>query len=1010
MGYLSAYTYYFIYGRQIGILIVKKTIKCNWIGCQLLLLMICTSIPGFSQDPHPTFHQYTVEDGLPSSEVYQVKQDSKGYIWFATGNGVSRFNGYEFENFSVTNGLPDNTVFEIYEDKFERIWFVPLSCKLSYYYKGKIYPFQYNNEMLKTLVNPVKTSFCVDAEGTVFLGVYGQGIIEATKKGKIMRHFFPNKIGELPILEPNPSTYITSSDGNDFLKRIVFQTARHTDTVPLLKKDSGLVSMVGGARIIDSRSDDLYIGLGNDLIIMNHKSIRKYALQRFPTRVIWVYEDRDNDLWVGTLLGGVYYIHKKDFEHKKCFLPGLAINGVLQDKEGGFWFATEGSAVFYSPSKKILTYDETIGLTDNRVTCLATDNKKIYAGSQNGFISEIQSNAPIKNHNLNFDSEHANGIAALFYDSLQKQLWVTGKIKCLRVKDWKPVVSSMKDVSFNAMLLDSAGVYWIISTSEVSKVVNHKKISITARNRSKTFKRANGVTSNKNGMLMIGAINGLWTLNKKNDFYYYLGYKNKLLQNRILDLAYYQDSLLVMGTKGAGVLLYDNKNVFQINTTKGLCGDNVYALCIDTDVIWAATNKGLNKITITKKNPLQYKIISYTTVNGLAFNEINDVLKVDGKIWVASNKGISVFYPDSVTTPVVQLPLYINKIVINDQDTSILNDYQLAYNQNNIKISFTGLGYKESGKLKYRYKMVGLDTNWIYTSARGVQFTTLPDNSYTFLLNVMNSDGTWSSNTAMVHFTICTPFWKRWWFVLFSVLLSAYIMFNLIKYRLKRVQLRKEKITDLNKTLMNLKLKALRAQMNPHFTFNVMNSIQHFIATKDGEAANRYLSRFSKLIRLILNNSEKSMVPIADEIKALELYLELEAMRFEERFEYTITVDRAIDILEVEIPSMLIQPYVENSIKHGILTADRKGIIKIDIQKQDTFLKCIIEDNGVGRSQSYFLNRNSTHKSFGTTITQERLAAINALNNVKLSENVIDLEDENGNALGTRVEIYIPFI
>jgi two-component system LytT family sensor kinase len=121
-------------------------------------------------------------------------------------------------------------------------------------------------------------------------------------------------------------------------------------------------------------------------------------------------------------------------------------------------------------------------------------------------------------------------------------------------------------------------------------------------------------------------------------------------------------------------------------------------------------------------------------------------------------------------------------------------------------------------------------------------------------------------------------------------------------------------------------------------------------------------------------------------------------------------VDRAIDILEVEIPSMLIQPYVENSIKHGILTSNRPGVIKIEIIKQDTFLKCVIEDNGIGRSNSYFINRNSTHKSFGTAITQERLAAINALNNINLLEKVIDLEDENGNALGTRVEIYIPFI
>jgi ligand-binding sensor domain-containing protein len=992
---------------------VKRAIKCKWIGYQFFL-MICSCIPGFSQDPHPSFRQYTVEDGLPSSEVYQVKQDSKGYIWFATGNGVSRFNGYEFENFSVTNGLPDNTVFEIYEDTFERIWFVPLSCKLSYYYKGKIHQFEYNDQLTKILVNPVKTSFCVDTNGTIFLGVYEQGIIEISKRGKTSRQFFPYKKNQLSLLQPASGSYVFSCYAYDTLKSINFNTRQHQDTVFFSKKDP--ISMFGGTRIIDSKEINFFVGVGNSLLIMDHKHLHDYKIEHFPVRIIWVYEDADSDLWVGTLLGGVYYIHNRDFEHKQCFLKGLAVNGIFQDKEGGVWFATEGSAVFYSSSKKILTYDETSGLTDNRITSFTTNDKKVYAGSQNGFISEIQLTKPVKNYNLNFDSQDlnfdsqsSNGVTTLFYDSIRKQIWVSGKSKSPWLKDGKIKLDPL-NLSFNAMLIDTPNICWIVSSGELMKITGNKIFSVLSGSRNKVFKRANAIVSGKDGMLMIGAINGLWTLNKKGNIYYYLGYKNKLLQNRILDLAYCRDSLLVMGTKGAGVLLYDKKNVSQINTAKGLCGDNVYAIYVDSSIIWVATNKGLNKIRITQIHPLQYKINSYTTVNGLAFNEINDVVKVDGKIWLASNKGISFFCPNSLDEPTVQLPVYLNKILINDNDTVILKDYQLAYDQNNIKINFTGLGYKNAGKLKYRYKMVGLDSNWIYTSTREVQFTTLPANAYTFILNVMNTDGTWSKNVAIVNFSVCAPFWKKWWFILISILLSAYVMFYLIKYRLRKIQVREEKITDLNKTLMSLKLKALRAQMNPHFTFNVMNSIQHFIATKDGEAANRYLSRFSKLIRLILNNSEKSQVPISDEIKALALYLELEAMRFEERFEYSIKVDKSINILEVEIPSMLIQPYVENSIKHGILTSNRPGVIKIEIIKQDTFLKCVIEDNGIGRTNSYFINRNSTHKSFGTAITQERLAAINALNNINLLEKVIDLEDENGNALGTRVEIYIPFI
>jgi sensor histidine kinase YesM len=205
---------------------------------------------------------------------------------------------------------------------------------------------------------------------------------------------------------------------------------------------------------------------------------------------------------------------------------------------------------------------------------------------------------------------------------------------------------------------------------------------------------------------------------------------------------------------------------------------------------------------------------------------------------------------------------------------------------------------------------------------------------------------------------------------------------------------------------MNLKLKALRAQMNPHFTFNVMTSIQHFIINKDEESAIRYLSKFSKLMRAILNNSERNQIRIAEEIKVIELYLELEAMRFEDKFDYEILVDPAIDPENDEIPSMLIQPYIENAVKHGITPLKRRGRITVTISKSDDMIKCSIEDNGVGTA--YKSQTEPEHQSFGSAITEERLAAMNALNNSRLSARITDLYDAAGEPCGTRVEIFIP--
>jgi hypothetical protein len=392
----------------------------------------------------------------------------------------------------------------------------------------------------------------------------------------------------------------------------------------------------------------------------------------------------------------------------------------------------------------------------------------------------------------------------------------------------------------------------------------------------------------------------------------------------------------------------------------------------------------------------------------LASNEVNDVIQMDGKIWVATNKGLSMFNPEELVRSSKPIPLFIQEIAINDRDTIPLKKYNLSYTENNIKIKFIALGYQNAGKLKYRYKMLGLDTNWVYTQNREIQFTTLPANNYTFLLAVLNPNGVWSKNEVRIAFTIRSPFWQKWWFIALCMVSIFLIIAGLFKYRIKKNKAEEEKSMNLNRMLMNLRLKALRAQMNPHFTFNVMNSIQHFIINKDSESANRYLSKFSKLIRIILNNSEKNTIPIIEELKALELYLELESMRFEERFDYEILLDPLMDGAIIEIPSMLIQPYIENSVKHGILPSKLKGKIIIELQQQGTILKCVIEDNGIGRAKAAENNKNNEHQSYGTSITQERLAVINELNQSTLSEKIIDLYDEHGNGIGTRVEIYIP--
>ncbi len=952
----------------------------------------------YAQSPHPAFKQYSVEDGLPNSEVYQVKQDAEGYLWFATGNGVSRFNGYEFENFSMNDGLPDNTVFDIHEDHTGRIWFVPISCKLSYYYRGKIYPFAYNDTLQKRLKNPIKSSFGTDKEGNIFLGVKMGGVYKISEKGEITH--IADTTATVNVIQTGANDIVYASNTGESEKTMLkFDASLGEKTITL--QDS-IQNFNLSSSLIKTRKNTIIFSMNKKLHILSENNEIKTEL--FPKRIIWISEDNEGDLWVGTALGGAYHIKNDNYRNKSRYLPGISINGVLQDREGGFWFASEYDGVFYAPSKHVLTYDEYSGLKGNKINCLATDGEAIYVGLPSGFIHKINSGG-IHTYNCNPKDQEGNYISNMHYDHYKNRLLVAGTLRSGEIKN--EMFNSKGNFGFfNKIIHLSENLYWSARPNGLYEVTNDSLTptypgELILPNR----KRTEAIIKSSTNVFFAGTINGLLKIQVPDYTFSYEGDKDALLKNRILDLVYTPDSLMVIATKGAGLLVYNGSEVRQINTQNGLYNDNVNKICVDGPHLWVATNNGLNKITISKDK--SYTITGFTTADGIASNEVINVIRKDNKIWVATNRGLSVFRPDQLKKDTAQLPIHIHRVLINEEEIAFQKKYKLKYNQNNIKIHFTGLGYKNAGKLKYRYKMKGLDTAWAYTESREIQFTTLPPAKYSFMVSVLNSNDEWNTKSATIDFTIQKPYWQEWWFRIALVTIFIILVFLLVRYRIKQVKIKEAKNSELNKTLLNLKLKALRAQMNPHFTFNVINSIQHFILHKDSESAYRYLSKFSKLIRVILNNSEKSTILLTEEIKALELYLELEAMRFEKRFDYHIIIDPYIDMENTRIPSMLIQPYVENSIKHGILPLKNNGKIIIELQKQDKLLKCSVEDKGVGRARAAEYATKG-HQSLGTSITKNRLLVINKLNNGNLSEKTIDLTDDNGNPAGTRVELFIP--
>ncbi len=425
--------------------------------------------------------------------------------------------------------------------------------------------------------------------------------------------------------------------------------------------------------------------------------------------------------------------------------------------------------------------------------------------------------------------------------------------------------------------------------------------------------------------------------------------------------------------------------------------------------------------SIEKKGAIKH----FTEDDGLPSNDFSFKACAsykNGYLFFGTKSGISYFHPDSILSKVsISQKVHIsslnilNKSEYTDPDSSQID---LSYKDNFFTISFFLPDYHSIYRNIYRYKLLGLDDTWRYCDYHSptAYYTNVPSGKYTFIVQAANSENNWSNEYAQLSLYINPPYWKTWWFLLSIITFISSTVFLLLRYRLKQLVIRRTEKHKLNKTIAELELKALQAQMNPHFIFNAINAIQHFIINQNVRDANNYLSKFAQLMRLYLESSKNKFIPLSQEILLLTLYLELEKLRFSDKMDYSIHTDANLDIDSVDIPSMLLQPFIENSINHGIAgLKDRKGFIEIIISQQNDQLFIIIEDNGIGikKSEEQQTNYIHTHKSRGMQIVNERIDTLQQLENRKIEIKIVDrLADNNpiNSTSGTRIEIAITLI
>lgn len=374
---------------------------------------------------------------------------------------------------------------------------------------------------------------------------------------------------------------------------------------------------------------------------------------------------------------------------------------------------------------------------------------------------------------------------------------------------------------------------------------------------------------------------------------------------------------------------------------------------------------------------------------------------IDTKKLIINNKAPKPYVQNISTNKGAKyaLPAYLQKLPLH-----------LRSKENVLTIEFSAINHTLAKETQFRYKLVGAEETWNDPGKnRSITYSNLKGGDYIFQLKAANNEGIWSDEIYELPIIIGTPWHKTTIFYLILVALGAALLLGIYRYRVNEIRKEESLQADFEKQIANVEMSALRAQMNPHFIFNCLNSIDRYIIKNDTKKASEYLNNFGRLIRLILQNSRSNYVNLKDELEALELYIKLEQMRFRNSFDYEIHIQPDINPENYEIPPMLIQPYVENAIWHGLNHKKEKGKVSINISVKDDIVICIVEDNGIGRAASKAMmnNKEIKRQSMGMNITSERMAIINKLYATNNHVDIIDLYNSNKKPLGTRVVLNI---
>ncbi|REC79871.1 hypothetical protein DRF60_02490 [Chryseobacterium elymi] len=939
----------------------------------------------------PGMVNYTEEDGLNSSYTYRLRQDQNGFIWIGSDNGLFRFDGKEFKQYGKSEGLKNIDIISCEPLPNGEVFILPFLNDFAYLKNGRVINLNINDYLknqfsssIPKITRDVNKLYLYSNHNPQNIFVYENGKV---KKTPIAIDYKNRDLGTLQFDFRTKNLYLGDFEKGEILIHNLIHGKERKIKIDkgevICEKDDFFVFQNNGKINIYQRADAFHI-----------KKIYSYDTKE---NVFYGVIDKNNKLWLNLQNGGVLYFNQSLLENKKNLAPPVkilsnhVINHVLVDEDDNVWFNSRNSGVFFI-TKALFTNHINLSVKSNSeyIKAIAKDDQNIILGYNNSYGAIIYKNGKMQDITLDKDNKdenksiYINHTISIFGLSTKIVIYDLSKSRSTKLNyTLKNIVPYTRD----SVLFCTAGnlmVYDLKSKKTTSILAEriYTALPYTKEN------------------LFIGNFSDLYKFNirTKRKTLFLKGYY-------FTDIKQLKPNVYLGATNLNGIIIFNDKGILKkIEKRNGLINEQIKKITVEnTNTFWASTNSGISRIELTKNNIL---INNFTQTDGLPSNAVADCVIRNDTIFIGTSKGLGIFSIKKLLAQekFIHKKVIINSVTIRNNEHSNLNENLTGYTDNPITFNLSFLDYSSQGKISYKYKIEGLDESWRVSSSPTIIFNSLPPGKYVFRVYGLGYNGKQSYISSDLAFEIKPKFWQAWWFKLLIAGIIVIVLSAIINSYLQKKRNKKLEKFYHEKKIAELELQAIKAQINPHFIYNCLNSIKYLLFKEDYEETENYLDTFSQLIRKTLYYSEQTFMPIRDEAEYLFLYMDMEKLRQNELFDYEIHISEQVNRSWI-IPSLLIQPFVENAIKHGISgLKNRKGFIKISFDHTDSTLCITIEDNGDGirtKNESFAGNN-----SFGLKLSQKRIETFKQLFETNIILEIINLSEKYGKH-GTQIKLYI---